>query len=301
MELVILAAGMGSRFGGLKQIEPIDEFNNYIIDYSLYDAIEAGFDTVVFIIKKTMYEHFSNTIGKRVDSKIKVKYVFQENENVPSMWTNKINREKPWGTAHALYSARNAINDNFVIINADDFYGKESYKIAYDYLSKIKKNEKGKDANVAFESINTITENGSVKRGICLFDDNNKLKELIESKVECVDGRLVATPLDKSKIKMVLENNSLVSMNMFVFTKDILEYVSDGFVEFLNNKNTDLINDEYLLPDVVSKLIKDNKASVEVLHTPSKWYGVTYALDKEKLVKSISNLVSSGKYKKGLW
>ena len=301
MELVILAAGMGSRFGGLKQIEPIDEFNNYIIDYSLYDAIEAGFDTVVFIIKKTMYEHFSNTIGKRVDSKIKVKYVFQENENVPSMWTNKINREKPWGTAHALYSARNAINDNFVIINADDFYGKESYKIAYDYLSKIKKNEKGKYANVAFESINTITENGSVKRGICLFDDNNKLKELIESKVECVDGRLVATPLDKSKIKMVLENNSLVSMNMFVFTKDILEYVSDGFVEFLNNKNTDLINDEYLLPDVVSKLIKDNKASVEVLHTPSKWYGVTYALDKEKLVKSISNLVSSGKYKKGLW
>lgn len=300
MDLVILAAGMGSRFGGLKQIEPIDEYNNFIIDYSIYDAIEAGFDRVVIIIKKSMYKIFADTIGRRISNKIMVEYVFQEMDDLACP-IKFVERKKPWGTAHALYAARNAIKDDFVIINADDYYGKESYKIAYDYLLRTNHKEEGKYANIAFRAKNTLTDNGAVKRGVCFTDGNNELINLIESSIEKKDESLIATPLDSNLSEMCIEENTLVSMNMFVFTKDILKHLKHEFEVFLKDDNVDLSKDEFLLPDVVSKLIAKKIATVKVLDTPSIWYGVTYSQDKNKVVESIKHQVDLGKYKKGLW
>ena len=300
MELVILAAGMGSRFGGLKQIEPIDEFNNFIIDYSIYDAIEAGFDRVVIIINRAMYDTFVDTIGRRISDKIKVEYVFQEMDDLACQ-IKKVDRKKPWGTAHALYAARNAIKDDFVIINSDDYYGKESYKIAYDYLLGINHKEEGKYANVAFRAKNTLTDNGAVKRGVCFTDSKNELIQLIESSIEKKEDSIIATPLDSNMSKMCIQENTLVSMNMFVFTKDILGHLKHEFEAFLKDDNVDLSKDEFLLPDVVSKLIEKRIATVKVLETPSIWYGVTYLQDKVKVVESIKCQVDLGNYKKGLW
>lgn len=301
MQLVVLAAGMGSRFGGFKQIEPIDEYNNFIIDYSLYDAIEAGINKVVFIIKENMYEVFSKTIGNRLPKDIEIKYVFQNIDDIPNNIDIKIDRSKPWGTAHALYAARNVITDDFVIINSDDYYGKESYKIAHKYLSSLNCGEKGKYANVAFKVENTLTVNGAVKRGVCFYNESNYLTDLVESNIEKKENTLIATPINQEKNKMILEPNTLVSMNMFVFTKDILEYLEERFINFLNDKETDLYKDEFLLPEVVSCLINENRVSVKVLRSPSVWYGVTYAQDKELFVNSMRTLVEKGKYKKGLW
>lgn len=299
MDLVILAAGMGSRFGGLKQIEPIDEYDNFIIDYSIYDAIEAGFNRVVIIIKRSMYDTFVSTIGKRINGKIKVEYVFQDMNDLACPIIN-VDREKPWGTAHALYAARNVIKDDFVIINADDYYGKESYKIAHDYLVNIKHKE-GTYANVAFRAQNTITDNGAVKRGVCFVNENKELIKLIESSIEKKAEALIATPLDTNISKMIIQENTLVSMNMFVFTKDILSHLKCEFEKFLTNKNINLLKDEFLLPDVVSKLINRGLAKVKVLETPSIWYGVTYLQDKAKVVESLKRQVDKGKYKRGLW
>ena len=300
MELVILAAGMGSRFGGLKQIEPIDEFNNFIIDYSIYDAIEAGFDRVVIIINKAMYDTFVDTIGRRISDKIKVEYVFQEMDDLACP-IKKVDRTKPWGTAHALYAARNAIKDDFVIINADDYYGKDSYRIAYNYLSGISHKDGGKYANVAFRAKNTLTDNGAVKRGVCFTDSKNELIQLIESSIEKKEDSIIATPLDSNMSKMCIQENTLVSMNMFVFTKDILRHLKHEFEAFLKDDNVDLSKDEFLLPDVVSKLIEKRIATVKVLETASIWYGVTYLQDKVKVVESIKCQVDLGNYKKGLW
>jgi UTP-glucose-1-phosphate uridylyltransferase len=300
MELVILAAGMGSRFGGLKQIEPIDEYGNFIIDYSIYDAIEAGFSKVIFIIKESMYDTFSSTIGKRIEDKIKVEYVFQRIDDLIVPIEN-INRIKPWGTAHALYAAREKITDSFVIINSDDYYGKESYKLAYDYLSKLPHNSIGKYANIAFHAVNTLTQNGAVKRGVCVRNDKRELVDLIESNIIKKGSNLIATPLSNNKNEMIIENNSLVSMNMFLFTKDIIDNLKLEFKMFLTGKEIDTQNDEFLLPNVIGSLIKQKKCTVDLLESSSTWYGITYSQDKEYVVSSLKKLVSEGKYKKGLW
>ncbi len=300
MDLVILAAGMGSRFGGLKQIEPIDDYNNFIIDYSIYDAIEAGFDKVVFIIKKENYEIFKNTIGKRISSKIKTEYVFQDLYDVPNEIKVPKNRTKPWGTAHAILAAKNVVNSNFVIINADDYYGKDAFKVASEYIKSLSPNAKGQYANVAFEASKTLTENGSVKRGVCKTDKNGHLTQIIESSLEKNGDLIEAKPLDENIESFKIALNHLVSMNMFIFTLDIFAHLKDKFVTHYQNSN-DSLSFEYLIPTVVSELIEENKATVKVLRTSATWLGVTYREDKENVCKSLKELVDSGQYKKGLW
>lgn len=301
MELVILAAGMGSRFGSLKQIEPIDDYGNFIIDYSIYDAIEAGFDSVTFIIKKEMLNDFKNTIGKRIEKRIKIKYAFQELDDIPPQFNCPEKRIKPWGTAHAIRSIKNVVNDHFVIINADDYYGKDSFKVAAKYLSNLSKDENGKYANVVYEASNTLTENGSVKRGVCYGNENNYLLKMIESSIlKNENGKIIATPLEKNESFEIL-SNQYVSMNMFIFTKDILVHLDNKLEVFLTNNKDNLLTCEYLIPDVVSELIEEKKASVKLIPTISKWYGVTYLQDKEKVVKALKEMVQKGYYKNGLW
>lgn len=302
MELLILAAGMGSRFGGLKQIEPIDEYGNFILDYSIYDAIEAGFDKVTFVIKEEMYEDFRNTVGKRIENKIKTKYSFQKLSDLPQGYSLPKNRVKPWGTAHAVISAKDVVEDNFVIINADDYYGKEAFKIAATYLKELDSNTKGIYANIVYKISNTITENGSVKRGVCIGNKNNICTEMIESVIEKDDmGNIVAREIEYPNRKFVLDKDQLVSMNMFAFSVDIFDYLTELFPSFLDENKENLLVCEYLIPCVLTKLIKDNKVVLNLISTESVWYGVTYREDKDYVVKSLKYLVDNGEYKKGLW
>lgn len=302
MELVILAAGMGSRFGGLKQMEPIDEYGNFILDYSIYDAIEAGFDTVVFIIKEEFYNDFRNTVGKRIESKIKTKYAFQKLDDLPRGYKCPQDRVKPWGTGHAILAARDVIEGNFVIINADDYYGKESFALAANYLKQMDKNAKGVYANVVYQIENTMTENGAVKRGVCIQDENGKFKGLIESLVEKKDdGSILATSLENSDMKFVISKDHPVSMNMFVFTKDILEELERLFPIFLNKNKDKYLTCEYLIPSVVTDLFENKKATLDLIPTVSVWHGITYKEDKADVVASLKKLVGEGKYKEGLW
>jgi len=301
MELVILAAGMGSRFGGLKQIEHIDEYGNYILDYSIYDAIEAGFDKVVFVIKEEMYEDFRNTVGKRIESKIVTKYAFQKLNDLPEGFECPKDRIKPWGTAHAILAARDVIEDNFIIINADDYYGKEAFKVAANYLKNLGENATGQYANIVYKVSNTMTENGSVKRAVCLEKDGF-CNEMIESSIYKNDrGEIVAVPLDNPGKKIILDDNQAVSMNMFAFTKDIIDDLVRLFPDFLNSNKDNILTCEYLVPSVVSSLFKEKNSTLKLLPTKSVWYGVTYREDKDHVVKSLKELVNNGKYNKGLW
>ena len=299
MQLVIMAAGMGSRFGGLKQMEPMDEFNNFLLDYSIYDAKRAGFDSVVFIIKKEFFEAFRDTIGKRAEKIIKVEYAFQDLNDLPEGFKCPEGREKPWGTAHAIYAARDLIKEDFIIINGDDFYGLDAYKVAYNYLKSLKPGSKGAYANVAFKVSNTMTENGSVKRGIIFQDDNGNLAQLIESKVERVNGEIVCSPLEGQPSFKVGED-ALVSMNLFAFNKDLIDELKAKFPTWLNANISDL-KSEFLIPSVVDELVHEGKASLKVLNTDSVWFGVTYKEDKPGVVKSLEELVNKGVYKKGLY
>ena len=299
MQLVILAAGMGSRFGGLKQMEPMDEAGNFLLDYSVYDAKRAGFDSVVFIIKKDFYEAFKDTIGKRVEKIIKVDYAFQDLNDLPEGFKVPEGREKPWGTAHAIYAARDFIKEDFIIINGDDFYGLDAYKVAYDYLKSLKPGSKGKYANVAFKVSNTMTENGSVKRGIIFEDKEGNLSKLIESKVERVNGEIVCSPLEGGDSFNVGED-ALVSMNLFAFNKDLIDELRAKFPTWLKANIQDL-KSEFLIPSVVDELVREGKATLKVLNTDSVWFGVTYKEDKPGVVKSLQDLVNKGVYKKGLY
>lgn len=298
MDLVILAAGMGSRFGGLKQIEPIDKYGNFIIDYSIYDAKRAGFDRVVFIIKEENYEIFKNTIGKRVEDKIETHYAFQSLDLIPEGYTLPSDRVKPLGTAQAILAAKPYVSDKFIIINADDFYGSDAFKVAADFLRNS--NDPNTYANVAYRVTNTMTENGSVKRGVLVFDENRKLNSLIESKIEKVNNDIIATPLEGGDV-MNISSDTLVSMNMFCFNKNIMDYIEEGFKPFMEANKNNLASCEYLIPTVVSDLIHDNKISVDILATKAVWYGITYKEDKDNVVKSLENLMNKGEYPEGIW
>ena len=301
MQLVIMAAGMGSRFGGLKQMEPMDDYGNFILDYSVHDAIRAGFDSVIFIIKKEHYEIFRETIGKRVEPLVKTEYAFQDLNDLPEGFTCPQGRIKPWGTGHAILAARHLIRDNFIIINGDDYYGQETFKVAYDYLKSLPENAQGTYANVAFDVANTLAENGSVKRGVCFYDENHYLTKMIESNV-CKDERdiIQATPLDDSIRPFICEPGQLVSMNLFVFTKDVIEKLKAQFPLFLRD-NIDNLKSEFLIPEEVSRLVEEGKATLKLINTPSKWYGVTYREDKPAVVKALKELTDKGFYKKGLY
>ena len=297
MTLVIMAAGMGSRFGGLKQIEPIDEYGNFIIDYSIYDAIKVGFTKIVFIIKKENYDIFRDTVGKRVEKHIKVEYVFQELDNLPQGYSVPEGREKPWGTGHAILCAKDNVSDNFAIINADDFYGRDAFRVIAEFLKN--NNDENKYAMAGYKVSNTITENGSVKRGVCEVK-NNYLTKLIESKIDRVDGKLVATPLEEGDSFVVSEDDT-VSMNMFGFTPKLFEYLEEGFPRFLDHNKDNILKCEYLIPSVVFEKILEGKISVEVLKTSAIWQGITYKEDKDKVVSEIKALVDAGEYPKGVW
>ncbi len=295
MELVIMAAGMGSRFGGLKQIEPIHKNGEFIIDYSIYDAIRYGFDKVVFIIKKENYEVFKSTIGNRISDKINVEYVFQNNDNVPFELPN--DRVKPLGTAHAILCCKDIVKDDFLVINSDDFYGRDSFRVASEYLkSKHKSNEFGM---VGYIVSNTLTENGSVKRGVCEEKDGYIIN-LVESSVEKINDKIIASPLD-GRDSFEVNDNTLVSMNMFMFTPKIFELLEDDFLEFYKNNVNNLLKCEYLIPEVVCNNIKKNKITFKAFKTTSKWMGVTYKEDKESIVEGINSLIENGEYPDKLW
>ena len=298
MQLVILAAGMGSRFGGLKQMEKMDEAGNFLLDYSVYGAKRAGFDSVVFIIKKEFYEAFRDSIGKRVEKIIKVEYAFQQFDDLPEGFSVPEGREKPWGTAHAIYAARNLIKDDFIIINGDDFYGKDTYDVAYKYLASLPKGSVGKYANVAFKVANTMTENGAVKRGVA-FQKDGYLTKLVESSIERKGDKIIATPLDGSEAFEVKEDD-LVSMNLFAFNKDLIDHLSRKFPIWLKD-NINVPKSEFLIPTVVDELVHEGKATLKLLKTSSVWFGVTYKEDKPGVVKALNELVEKGVYKKGLY
>lgn len=289
MTLVIMAAGMGSRFGGLKQIEPVGPNGEFIIDYSIYDAIRAGFDKVVFIIKEENYDIFKSTIGKRIEGKIKVEYVFQDIKNVPEGVKIPESRVKPLGTAHAIMSLKGTVNENFAIINADDFYGADAYLKAASFL----KEDTSDYAMIGYRIGNTLTSNGSVKRGYCEKKDGY-LSNLIEASMIEEDGRVRVEPLDGSKM-FYASLNDLVSMNMFCFKPDMIDYLCDHFKEFLD-KQDNLDTCEYLIPDMVFERIENKDIRVRVIDTTSVWMGVTYKEDKKDLVDNINKLIKEGKY-----
>ena len=300
MQLVIMAAGMGSRFGGLKQMEPMDEAGNFLLDYSIYDAKRAGFDSVVFIIKHDFEKEFKETIGKRVEGMIKVEYAFQDLNDLPEGFKCPEGREKPWGTAHAIYAARDVIREDFIIINGDDFYGRDAYEVAYKYLASLPKGAEGKYANVAFKVSNTMTENGSVKRGVCFEDEDHNLTKLVESSIDRnKEGKIIATPLEGGEPFEVSEDTP-VSMNLFAFNKDLIKHLGKRFPAWLKEHGNEL-KSEFLIPSVVSELVEEGKATLKLLSTDSVWFGVTYKEDKPGVVKALKELVEKGEYKEGLY
>lgn len=295
MTLVIMAAGMGSRFGGLKQIEPVGPTGEFIIDYSIYDAVCTGFDEVIFIIKEENYDLFRDTIGKRLESKVNVKYAFQ---NPYINYNGKhYERSKPYGTTLAIYSVKDMINDNFLVINSDDFYGRDAFVKAYQFLSNNKDNNVF--GLVGYKVSNTLTLNGSVKRGICKVN-NKLLTDIIESKVENVGGVIEVEPLNGDD-KFTVSEDTLVSMNVLLFTPYIFTLIEKYFDRFINDLENNLETCEYLIPDVIKYAINDNLIKVKVIDTTSVWHGITYKEDKEELVNSINDLIKKDEYKSNLW
>ena len=297
MDLVVLAAGMGSRFGGLKQIEPIDKQGNFIIDYSVFDAIKAGFEKIVFVIKRENYIDFKDTIGKRIEKHIKVEYAFQDlNSFIPEKLDIK-NRVKPWGTAHAILCAKDKVKGSFAVINADDFYGRGSILSIANFL----KNRENDDdiAMIGFKVINTITENGTVKRGICKSVNGN-LSNIEESEIKKENNKLFATPLGKDDYSEILPD-TLVSMNLFGLTKNVFDYLEEGFKEFLETNKNDLTSCEYFIPTILTKYINENKGKMKVIDTNEKWYGLTYKADFQDVFDGINLLVKKGIYPDLLW
>lgn len=282
MTLVIMAAGMGSRFGGLKQIEPVGPNGEFIIDYSIYDAIKAGFTKVVFIIKEENYDIFRQTIGKRVEGKIEVEYVFQKNDNLPDDIQLPGDRVKPLGTGHAILCCKDVVNEPFVIINADDFYGREAYQVAADYINS--NSSEYTYGLIGYYVKNTLTENGSVKRGVCEVE-GNKLKKLIESSVEQKGNDIIASPLDGSD-PFIVERDSKVSMNMFVFYPNLFKILEEDLGHFLKTTKN-LLKDEYLIPDIVFEHLKKGDIQCEVLENNAVWKGITYITDLDDLKEHI--------------
>ena len=291
MDLVVMAAGMGSRFGGLKQVAPIDEDNNFILDYSIYDAVKAGFDRIVLIIKQENYEYFKDTVGKRLSSIVPVVYAFQSLDNVPDGFEVPEARVKPWGTAHALYCCKDIVDDKFAVINADDFYGYESFKLIAEFL---KNDTSGNFINAGFLVKNTLSDKGAVKRGI--FSLNGEYATgLTESEIEVRDNKVMATPLGQDCWKEIGEN-TLVSMNMFGFNRKLMDRIVKDFDKFFAQSNESLLKAEFLLPMEVDDMIKDNEIQLLVGTTTAKWYGITYREDLEDFKQAIIDMKKNGLY-----
>lgn len=294
--LLVMAAGMGSRFGGLKQIEPMGPNGEFLIDYSVYDAKLAGFTKIVFIIKEENYDIFKETIGKRVEPYIETEYVFQDDSNLKEKYKDLQTRVKPLGTGHAILCAKDKVKTPFAIINADDFYGRDAYVVASKYLDKI---DDKHYAVVGYKVGKTLSPNGAAKRGICK-EENGKLKDLIESSVEKIDDKIIAKPLD-GDTEFTVEDDSLVSMNLLLFTPKIFDYLEEKLIKFLEANKNDLSKCEFLIPDVVKDAIKEDRVEVDLLSTNAIWHGVTYKEDKEEVVKAIDELIKEKVYPNKLW
>ena len=293
--LVVMAAGMGSRFGGLKQIEPVGPNGEFIIDYSIYDAKKAGFDKVVFIIKEENYEVFKETIGKRVEPHMDVEYVFQKMEDIPSFVNIPKERVKPWGTAQAIYEAKDKITGPFLVINADDFYGRESYFVARDFLQN---NIEDKYSTIGYLADNTMTKNGSVKRGVIKENEGNLLS-IDESKLEYQGDKIIAKSLETGKEYEVAKND-YVSMNMLTFDLSIFPFLERRMNEFFKENENNLESCEFLIPIEMERAIEEGK-KVKVLNTKANWYGVTYREDLDSVKEAINRLIEEGEYPNKLW
>lgn len=295
--LVIMAAGMGSRYGGLKQIDPIDADGHIIIDFSIYDAVRAGFQKVIFIIKRENEQIFRETIGKRAEKFMEVAYVFQDLQAIPEGFTVPEGRIKPWGTGHAVLSCIDVIDGPFAVINADDYYGPEAFKMIYDYLISHDDDDQYRYTMVGYRLGNTLTENGHVSRGVCTLNEDGYLTGICERTYIVMTPDGAAYSEDDGQTLIPISPDERVSMNMWGFTASFLKELKTQFVDFLTNdmpKNP--LKAEYFLPSVVSHLLANGKATVQVLHSNDKWYGVTYKEDKATVVAAIAALKQNGIY-----
>lgn len=299
--LVVMAAGIGSRYGSVKQIDTFGPHGETIIDYSIYDAIQAGFGKVVFIIRKSIEEEFQKTFYNKFADKIKIEYVFQEVEKVPEGINFTPERQKPWGTGHALLMAHEKVNEPFAVINADDFYGQESFRIIASFLSQLSNGDQGDYALIGYQLNKTLSEHGHVSRGVCSVNSNNHLQGVTErTKIyRRNDGNIVYLDEQDGEEK-VIDDHETVSMNLFGFTPDIFGYLDKYFREFIENKGDDL-KSEFYLPFVINQLIKKGKVDVNVLKTPEQWFGVTYPEDKPVARDKIADLIRQGYYPEKLW
>lgn len=300
--LVILAAGMGSRYGGLKQIDPVGPNNSIIIDYSVFDAIKCGFNKVVFIIKKENEQLFREVIGDKVAKFVKVEYVYQSTDMLPKGFSVPEERVKPWGTAHAVYCCKGKVNEPFMVINSDDFYGRGAFENISNWIENTDfSGEKKKFAMSAYFLKNTLTDNGTVSRGVCDVNEKGQLNDVIErTKIMRVDGKISYTEDEQSWVE--LPEDCVCSMNCWGFPAEVIDEIEKYFIEFLKNEVPENpLKSEFYLPFLVRDMLGEGKCTVDVLETKDKWFGVTYKEDKPDVVKSVQALVDSGAYPSELW
>lgn len=301
--LVIMAAGMGSRYGGLKQMDPISKEGEIILDFSMYDAMMAGFKKVVFVIKHEIEEDFKKLIEGRADKYLDIKYAYQELTDIPKGYSVPEGRVKPWGTNHAVFAARHLVDGPFCVINADDYYGPAAFSVMYDFLSNLPEEEEGKYkyCMVAYNVENTLTENGSVARGVCSADEKGYLARIDERlKVMRHDGKIGYTE-DEGKTFTDLEEGTPVSMNFWGFGQSFMRETEAGMEAFMEKAMKNPLKEEYPLPFTVQRLLNEGKATVKVLRSPDRWYGVTYKEDKENVVNALQSMKDKGIYPEKLW
>ena len=295
--LVIMAAGIGSRFGGgIKQLEPVGPNGEIIMDYSIYDAMEAGFNKIVFVIRRDLEEEFKEVIGNRIEKVVEVAYAFQELDDIPEQFQKKFTtRKKPWGTGQAILCCKDIVKEPFLVINADDYYGKEAYRVAYRYLTEEHtQSEKLNICMVGFVLRNTLSENGTVTRGVCKVDKYQMLTDIEETYgIKRSESCVVA---EKEGKETVIDLDSPVSMNMWGFPVEFIRILERGFIDFLKNLDPENVKAEYLLPQIIGNMLKKQEVRVKVLRSHDKWFGVTYKEDKEDVVAAIKDLISEGVY-----
>ncbi len=299
--LVVMAAGMGSRYGGLKQIDPVDEYGNIMMDFSVYDAKRAGFEKVVFIIKRENEADFKAAVGSRMEAHMEVSYVFQDLKKLPKGFSVPEGRVKPWGTAHAILCCAEEVDGPFAVINADDFYGREAFQRIYDYLMSHEDDEKYRFAMVGYQVENTLTEHGSVARGVCETEEDGRLVAITErTKIWRRDGEVVYESDDQTAVPIAA--GTLVSMNLWGFGRGIFRELSLRFPAFLNKAlRENPLKGEFYIPTVVDELIREGRAAVQVLPSHDRWFGVTYREDKPFVMEEIGKLKAAGVYPERLW
>lgn len=289
--LVVMAAGIGSRFGGgIKQLEPMGPGNEIIMDYSIHDAIEAGFNKVVFVIRKDLEKDFEEVIGKRIREKVHIEYAFQEINDIPEQYKESLKgRKKPWGTGQAILACKDLIHEPFLVINADDFYGKEAYVQAYNFLSKEQDNTIPQFCMVGFVLKNTLSEHGGVTRAICMIEDH-KLLQIVEKRgIQAINGKVLWEGQE-------IDADSIISMNMWGMTPVMFTYLEKRFETFLSGVDPETLQGEFLVPTIIGTLLKEKQIEVEVLSSNDKWFGVTYREDIPSVKENIRHLIDEGKY-----